>query len=171
MRIGETLARSIFNCNLKESTMLINNTLTIDEDEKTILGEHTKTFNRRTGIDRGIREFTINNVIREIVLEQKQQGINNIYGLLFWDNKDNTFVKYTEINSWITRLNEKYKITNKEFSSHTLRRTRITEWRKQGMDMAVIQYLVGHVEASDITDKIYTTVDKEFVEQEWKKVN
>ena len=124
------MARSIHNCSLKTNKMLINNTVTTDEKGKTILGNHTKTYKRRTGIDNGVREFTMNTAIREIVLEQKQLGITNIKGLLFWDYKDNTFVKYTEINSWLSRLNVKYKITKETLTSHTLRRTRITEWRK-----------------------------------------
>ena len=37
--------------------------------------------------------------------------------------------------------------------------------------MAVIQYLVGHVEESDVTDNIYTTVDEEFIQQEMNKIS
>jgi len=110
--------------------MLINNTLTTDEHGKTILGKHTKTYSRKTGIDNGVREFEMNNIIRSIILEQKKLGINNINRLLFWDYKDNDFIKHTEINSWLGRINEKYKITTETLTSHTLRRTRITEWRK-----------------------------------------
>ena len=37
--------------------------------------------------------------------------------------------------------------------------------------MKIIQYLVGHVEGSSITDNIYTSISKEFIESEIKKVN
>ena len=36
--------------------------------------------------------------------------------------------------------------------------------------MKIIQYLVGHVEGSSITDDVYTSVSKEFIEKELKKV-
>lgn len=37
--------------------------------------------------------------------------------------------------------------------------------------MKVIQYLVGHVEDSAITDEVYTSLSKEFIQNELKKVN
>lgn len=171
MRIGETLARSVFDVNLKKHELLINNTLTKDETGKTILGKHTKTYNKKTGIDLGKRTIFINDVVTEIVSKQIKKGIANMYGLLFWDYKNNSFISYSEINSWLRRLNEKYKITSKTLSTHVLRHTRITEMRKAGMDIKAIQYLVGHVEGSRITDEVYTTLTPEFLEQEIKKIN
>ena len=38
------------------------------------------------------------------------------------------------------------------------------------MDMKAIQYLIGHVEGSSITDDIYTTLTPEFLKQEVKKI-
>lgn len=142
MRIGEVLAHSIFNVNTKTNTLLINNTLTLDDEERTVLGEHTKCYNRLTGIDTGIRNFTMNQTIREIVAEQKQTEISNIYGLLFWNYEKNTFINYADVNSWLSEINEKYKITSINLTTHVLRHTKITEMRKAGMDMKVIQYLV-----------------------------
>lgn len=170
MRIGETLARSIFNIDLKNRKMVIDSTLTKDKNGKVILGKHTKTYNKRTGIDFGKRTIFINDAVFEIINEQIKTGISNINGLLFWDYDNNNFVSYNEINSWLHRINEKYKITNKSLSSHKLRHTRITNMRKAGMDMKAIQYLVGHVEGSSITDNIYTTLTPEFLEQEIKKI-
>lgn len=37
--------------------------------------------------------------------------------------------------------------------------------------MKIIQYLVGHVEGSSITNDIYTSISKEFIESELKKTN
>lgn len=170
MRIGETLARSIFNIDLKNREMTIDNTLTKDDKGKVILGKHTKTYDKRTGIDNGKRTIFINDAVYEIINEQIKVGISNIYGLLFWDYDNNNFISYNEINSWLHRINEKYKITNKSLSSHKLRHTRITNMRKAGIDMKAIQYLVGHVEGSSITDNIYTTLTPEFLEQEMKKI-
>lgn len=94
MRIGETLARSIFNIDLKNREMTIDNTLTKDKDGKVILGKHTKTYNKRTGIDAGKRIIFINDAVLEIINEQIKSGISNISGLLFWDYDNNNFRFY-----------------------------------------------------------------------------
>lgn len=171
MRIGEVLALSTNNINHKNKTILVDKTLTKNKKGKVILGKHTKTYNKKTNIDRGKRTIKMNNTVVNIVNEQLHNSISNITGLLFWDYENNTYVSYSEINSWLKRLNEKYKITPKSLCTHVLRHTRITEMRKAGMDMKAIQYLVGHVEGSKITDNVYTTLTPEFLEQELKKIN
>lgn len=171
MRIGEALARSKNDVDIKNQTLFIHNTLTKDKNSKIILGIHTKTYNKRTGIDKGKRIIDMNSEVQQIVQEQLKQKITNFYGLLFWDYIDNDFIKYYEINSWLKRLNEKYKITNLKLSSHNLRHTYITRLREKGVDMKVIQYLVGHVEGSAITDEVYTPLSKEFIQNELQKVN
>ena len=171
MRIGEVLARSKYDYNKENGTLHVHNTLTKTKDGKVLLGKHTKTYDKKTGIDYGERTLIVTNKIEEIIKEQLKSNITNIYGLLFWDYKKNTFVSYQEINSWLRRINEKYKITTRSLSSHVLRHTRITEMRKYGMDMKAIQYLVGHVEGSDITDRIYTDLTPEFLNKELKKIN
>lgn len=168
MRIGEVLARSKDNIDKEKQKLLINNTLTEDEDGNTILGEHTKTYNKTTGIDEGVRNFPINEEINEIIEEQTKQKITNIYGLLFWNYEDNTFITPKEINAWLRRLNTKYKITDK-LHNHRLRHTRITRWKEQGLDMNAIQYLAGHVEGSEITDRVYIDVSEEFAFKQLEK--
>ena len=168
MRIGEVLARSKDNIDKEKQKLLINNTLTEDEDGNTILGEHTKTYNKTTGIDEGVRNFPINKEINEILEEQTKQKLTNIYGLLFWNYEDNTFITPKEINAWLRRLNTKYKIS-KTLHNHRLRHTRITRWKEQGVDMKAIQYLAGHVEGSEITGKVYIDVSEDFVLKQIKK--
>lgn len=170
MRIGEVLARSKNNVDKENKKILINNTLTEDAEGNTILGEHTKTYNKTTGIDEGVRNFPINNEINEIIEEQIHQKITNIYELLFWDYEKNTFISPKEINAWLRRLNTKYKIS-KTLHNHRLRHTRITRWKEQGVDMNAIQYLAGHVEGSEITDKVYIDVSEEFAFNQLEKAN
>ena len=169
-RIGEVLARSISNVDLENNSILIDNTLTKDKNEKTILGKHTKTFNKVTNIDSGKRIFPLNDTLKEIFTEELSKKLTNIHQLIFWDYNKNTFISYNSINSWLERLNKKYKISSKELSTHVLRHTRITRMREAGMDMKVIQYLVGHIEGSKITDDIYTSVSSTFVKQELEKL-
>lgn len=168
MRIGEVLARSINNVNKENKKFLIDNTLTEDADGNVILGEHTKTYNKTTGIDEGKRNFPINEEIDEIISEQTKEKITNIYGLLFWNYKDNTFITPKEVNAWLRRINAKYKIA-KTLHNHKLRHTRITRWKEAGMDMEAIQYLAGHVEGSEITNKVYIDVSEEFAFKQLRK--
>lgn len=171
MRIGEVLARSKNNIDLKNNTILVNNTLTKDLKDKTILGEHTKTYNKKTGIDSGIRTLTISHELRKIIQKQFDKKITNIYNLIFWDYEKNTFISNGEINSWLDRLNKKYSITDKSLSTHVLRHTRITRWKEAGVDMKVIQYWAGHVEGSNITDDVYVSLTDELIKKELAKIN
>lgn len=168
MRIGEALARSINNIDKENKKILINNTLTEDTDGTVILGDHTKTYNKTTGIDEGIRNFPISKEIDEIISEQTKDNITNIYGLLFWDYEKNTFISPKEINAWLRRLNAKYKIS-KTLHNHKLRHTRITRWKEAGMDLNAIQYLAGHVEGSEITNKVYIDVSENFAFEQLEK--
>lgn len=168
MRIGELLARSQDNIDKENKKLCIDNTLTEDENGNTILGEHTKTYNKTTGIDEGKRNFPISDEIDEILKEQTKEKITNIYGLLFWNYEDNTFITPKEVNAWLRRLNNKYKITDK-LHNHSLRHTRITRWKEQGVDMNAIQYLARHVEGSEITDKVYIDVSEDFAFKQLEK--
>lgn len=170
MRIGEVLARSKDNVDFTNNTILVNNTLTKDKNDKTILGKHTKTYNKKTGIDNGVRYININKDLKKILQQQFTKKIANIHNLLFWDYKKNTFISNGEINSWLNRINKKYNITDKPLSTHILRHTRITRWKEAGVDMKVIQYWAGHVEGSNITDNIYISLTEDFIKQEYKKI-
>ena len=169
MRIGEVLSRSKKDINFKNMTLNINNTLTKNDSGKVVLGNHTKTYNKRSNIDKGQRLFPINEEIKSILKEQVKIKIANIYDLLFWDYDNNTFVSYNEINSWLLRLNNKYKISKKPLTSHVLRHTFITRLREKGVDMKVIQYLVGHTNNSKITDEVYTSLSNNFIQKELEK--
>lgn len=171
MRISEVLARSKEDINKEFSKLHIHNTLTRDKDGKTILGEHTKTYNKNTGIDEGERYFPITPEIKKILDEQLSGKITNIYGLLFWDYENNTFICDKEINAWLRRINNKYKICKGSLHNHRLRHDRITDWKENGIDMKAIQYFAGHVEESDITDKVYIDISPEYAFEEYKKVN
>jgi len=169
MRIGEALARSIKNIDKVNNKFLINNTLT-EKNKCVVLGLHTKNYDKTTGIDEGIRNFPINDELEEILNEQTSQKITNMYGLLFWNYEENTFITPKEINSWLKRINAKYEITG-NLHNHRLRHTRITRWKEQGMDMNAIQYLAGHVEGSEVTNKVYIDVSEEFAFNQLEKIS
>ena len=169
-RIGEILALSRDCIDLKNNTIHIYRTLTKNKEGKTILGKHTKTFCKKTGIDTGERTFPMKLKVRQIINEILNCKITNIHNLLFWDYKKNTFIKPYEINSYLYRLNKSNHICNFSLSSHNLRHTFITRCQEQGMPLVVLQSMVGHVEGSSITNSIYTSVSIDFMKKELEKI-
>ena len=169
-RIGEVLAISKNCISLKENTLTIDKTITRDENDKVILGEHTKTYVRKFAIDKGKRTIPMTPQVLEIIKKYINNKITNIHGLLFWDYKDNKFVTDGEINCYLKRLNTKYKITD-SIHTHVLRHTFVTRCQENGMPLIVIQSLVGHVEGSTLTNDTYTHVSLEFMQDELNKIN
>ena len=74
MRIGEVLALTKDNINLKEGTLIINKTLTRDKEDKVVLGKTTKTKN-------GIRKIYINSQLNAVLKDVLNSG--NLYVYLF----------------------------------------------------------------------------------------
>ena len=173
MRIGEVLALSNDCIDFKNNTITVYRTITRNIHSKVILGEHTKTFDKKTGIDSGKRTFTMKPKVKEIIQKLYSNRLSNINNLLFWDYNKNFFITDGEINSYLTRLNDKYKILdnkNETLSTHRLRHTFITRCQENGLSLPVIQKLVGHVKGSKITNNIYTDVSLEFITKELEKI-
>lgn len=169
-RIGEILALNKDDINLKENTITIHRTLTKDKDGNIILGKHTKTYDKKTGIDKGKRTFPMTSKVRSIITNVLNNKITNINNLLFWDYNKETFIKPYEINSLLYRINKSNNVCSYSLSTHNLRHTFITRCQEQGMPLVVIQSLVGHVEGSNITNNIYTSVSLDFMKQELDKI-
>lgn len=169
MRIGEVLARSKDDYNKDEKILHIHNTVTKEKNGKLILGKHTKTYDKKTGIDKGKRNFPVDEELEELLDTLTTEEINNIYGLLFWNYEKNTFINPRRINDWLESINKKYKISDKKLHNHRLRHDRITQWKEAEMDISAIQYLAGHVEDSKVTD-VYIDVSQDFVFKQLKKI-
>lgn len=175
MRIGEVLSRSKKDYDRENNNFNVHNTLTQDETYKPVLGKHTKTFNKKTQIDNGQRYLPLDNELfsglDEIIKEECTKKISNIYNLLFWDYKKNTFITPSEINSWLYRLNKKYNICEDKLTTHKLRHTALTYWNEKDIPLRVIQYLAGHVEGSEITDDVYIDINFDYVKNKLKEVS
>lgn len=173
MRIGRVLARSKNDYDKKTQKFNVHNTLTHDKDNNVILGEHTKTYNKKKEVDEGQRYLPLNNSLLagavEIIEEQCNKKITNIYGLLFWDYDKNTFITHGEVNAWLKRINKKYNISHEEISSHRLRHTALTNWQEKGVPLDVIQYLAGYVRGSSITKEVYIDITEEYIHNELRK--
>lgn len=172
-RIGEILALSKDCINLKDNSITIYRTITRDKKDKVILGQHTKTYCKKTGIDKGKRCFPMQPNVRKIIEEILSSKITNIHNLLFWDYSKNRMITDGMINSYLSRINQldaNTTITD-TLSTHRLRHTFITRCQEKNMALAVIQSLVGHVQGSTITNDTYTSVSLDFIQQELEKMN
>ena len=161
-RIGETLAITRDNINLKENTITIEKTLTRGKNYKTILGNKTKT-------EAGKREIYLTDNAKLILKEILKSNITNMYNLIFFDYKKSTFITPNEINCFLQRLNEKEKIC-KHIHTHMLRHTYATRCIEAGMSAKVLQKNLGHKKIQTTLDT-YTTVFNKFNINENEKYN
>ena len=171
-RIGEILALSKDCINLKNNSITIYRTITRNKNDKVILGQHTKTYCKKTGLDKGRRCFPMQPKVRKLIEEILANKITNMHNLLFWDYSKNRIITDGMINSYLSRIN---KISPNEsitgaLSTHRLRHTFITRCQEKNLSLAVIQSLVGHIQGSTITNATYTSVSLNFIQQELEKM-
>lgn len=171
-RIGEILALSKDCINLKNNSITIYRTITRDKNDKVILGQHTKTYCKKTGLDKGRRCFPMQPKVRKLIEEILANKITNIHNLLFWDYSKNRIITDGMINSYLSRINKisPNKSITDALSTHRLRHTFITRCQEKNLSLAVIQSLVGHVQGSTITNDTYTSVSLNFIQQELEKM-
>lgn len=171
MRIGEVLALSQDCIDFKNNTLSVYRTLTEDDKHHIIMGKHTKTYEKTSGIDKGKRTFPMNNNVEKLIINILKNKTTNFNKLLFWDYNKNTFFTPSEINSYLLRINKKYNISSTSLHSHKLRHTFVTRCVESGMNQKVIQNLVGHTQGSSITSDVYTSISNDFIKKELEKIN
>ena len=160
MRIGETLALTRDNIDLKENTITIEKTLTRNKNDKVILGQKTKT-------KAGQRTIFLSNNVKKLLQNILSTNITNMYNLIFYDYDKNTFVTPNEINCFLKRLNQKYKICS-DIHTHMLRHTYATRCIEAGMSAKVLQKNLGHKKIQTTLDT-YTSVFEKFNKAENEK--
>lgn len=153
-RIGEILALDKKNIDLKNKIIYIDNTLTKDKNDKTIIGKTTKTYN-------GTRQIPITNLIYNIL----EKRVNNCDNLLFLSQ--NKLIATTTINTHFKKICKSANI-QKNVNTHMLRHTYATRCIESGMSAVVLSKLLGHADI-ETTLNTYTSVFNKFKDDEVQK--
>lgn len=162
LRIGEVLALSKENIDLKNKVLYVKRTLTNDTEFAIILGNKTKTYS-------GNRTIPIPEFLMPIFEEQLKYVNENLHNLIF--TNDNSYIRTSAINKELKRIfKEELKTNYKDISTHCLRHTYGTRCIEAGMTAVVLQRLMGHKDVT-VTLNTYTSVFKKFKEDELEKVN
>lgn len=167
MRIGEVLSLKLDDINLKEKTITVHSTITIDEKAHWVYQQYTKTHKNLSENDFGNRTIPMTDMTYSLIRKIIKNMVPNINKFLFYDNG---FLNRQKINSWLERINFKYRIidvtahpNDQSLHSHALRHTFATRMNEKGVPETVQQAILGHAPGSKITQKHYISVSLDFM--------
>lgn len=164
LRVGEALALTTHDIDLKHKRINIHRTLTTDENGAVIMGDTTKTYSGKRILP--IPDFLYPYIVEQMRIADKQP--NNDEKLLF-KPYNSRYAKRGNVNSELKRILER-QLNITDITTHSLRHSYGTRCIESGMAPVVVQRLMGHKDIS-ITLNTYTTVFDKFKEQEVDKVN
>ena len=137
---------------IDENYLYVSQTMTRDENDKTILGTKTKTSKSK-------RPITINTTIKQILDSSLRGHINNKQNLLFCDTNTKGIIKPYEVNSYLSRLNKKNSIAN-NLHNHMLRHTYATRCIEAGINIKVLSKKLGHKNIQTTLNTYASVLDK-----------
>lgn len=178
-RVGEVCGLTWDDCDFNARTISIRRTLYYVKDEQS--GRH-KLRVHTPKTDAGNREIPmLNDVYETLKLERTRQmrdgfcesEVDGVSRFIFFNNRGNPRIP-ENVNDTIHKLVVRYNILEEEaakseerepsfipdFSSHILRHTFCTRMCESGMDIKVLQEVMGHAKIATTMD-VYTSVTKE----------
>lgn len=164
LRVGEALALTTHDIDLKHKKINIHRTLTTDENNAVIMGNKTKTY-------AGNRIVPIPDFIYPYIIEQMQIANSQMYNeeKLLFKPLNKRYARRGNVNDELKRIFERY-FNIFDISTHSLRHTFGTRCIESGMAPVVVQRLMGHKDIG-VTLNTYTSVFDKFKQQEIDKVN
>lgn len=140
MRMGEINALDVdMDIDFNNKLIHVRRTLTKDKNDKTVMGDYTKTKN-------GVRDIVIDSQIEYILKEYlKTDFIPNKENLLFYNPKY-TYFSTGQVNMVFKRLCEKNNIIGYNVNQHMLRHTFATRCIEAGMPANVLSKIMGHAD-------------------------
>ncbi len=161
LRIGETLSITINDIDFKNKELVVSNTLTIDENGKTVIGYKTKT-------KAGERTLRITPLIEKLLKESVKDYCENENKLLF-TRPNGDLISTGMVLSALKRFFKSNEI-NEKVTNHILRHTYATRMIESGIPAHVLQKLLGHEDIS-ITINTYVDVFDRYEKQYDNSVN
>ena len=160
MRIGEVLALNYTDdIDLENKMIKITKTLTKDRNKKTVIGP-TKTKSGRRNIE-------INELTEDIIKDSINNKMENKNKILYCQENGQLYVDNT-INSAFKRICKNAGIT-KPVNTHMLRHTFATRCIEAGVDLPVLQKLMGHANI-ETTINTYGDIYNYYKQKETQKV-
>ena len=172
MRIGEILALSPDDIDLKNNLIHINKTLTKDADDKYIIGSTTKTYAGTRYIP--ITDLT-ENILSEACIRQNKLLFNYNDKIIAPNTINSHFkriCKNADIRVKTTKIIKSNKkeinLKSSEVNTHMLRHTFATRCIESGMNATVLSKLLGHADI-ETTLNTYKSVFNKFKDNEIEK--
>ena len=164
LRIGEVLALNrTTDIDFENECLYVTKTVSKNKDNKIIISNKTKTYDKNKNANRTIK---LTPIVTKILKLQLSNSISNIDNLLFY-NKG--IIPPSYVNSYLYKINKKYKIC-KHLSCHVFRHTYATRCIESGMSAKVLQKKLGHANISTTLDT-YASVLSKFEDNEDEKYN
>lgn len=137
MRIGEVLALNYKeDIDLDSMQITVRRTLTKDENGKTIVGPPKTTSGKRI--------LQINELTEKVIRDSLENVIKNENNVLFC-HPNGKLIETNTINSHFKRVYKNAGITG-DFSTHCLRHSYATRCIEAGVELPVLQALMGHAD-------------------------
>lgn len=159
IRIGECLALKPENIDLNKNLIIIEHSVTKDDDGNLIIDE-TKT-------PASEREIPIPDFLRDLIIYQINLAKYHKDNLLFVD-KNGNIVNPMNANQQLQSSANRLGI--KDITTHTLRHTYGTRCIESGMRAVAVQRLMGHTDIG-VTLNTYTSIFNKYKLEELRKVN